>query len=265
MRIKTVIPVIVIVLILIAATIYFEFFKDKMRDPNLIEGSGSIEATEIQISTNVAGRIIIFPIEEGSTVKRGDLLVELDHNILQAQLEAAQANLENARQLYARMKTLYNAGSKSTQDYENALSNYKVAKANYKLIAVSIEDAILYAPIDATVLQKNLELGEMTFPGSSILTLGDLAHPWMKIYVSEKQLGLVKLGQRVEVKVDSFPDKTFSGQVIAISSKAEFTPKTIQTKEERIKLMYAVKIGISNPELELKPGMPADAEIRIKQ
>jgi HlyD family secretion protein len=263
MRVKTVVPLAVIGIILTISTIYFEFFKDKAQDPNLIEGSGTIEVTEIEISSKIAGRIIRLPVQEGKQVKKGDLLAELDHDTLQAQLEAARAHLENAEQLYLRVKTLYNAGSQSTQEYENALSKYKVARANYRLIAATINDALLYAPLDGTVLKKNLELGEMAFPGSSILMLGDLTNPWMKIYVPEKQLGLVKIGQNVEITVDSFPEKTFSARVTAISDQAEFTPKTIQTKEERVKLLYAVKISISNPDEDLKPGMPADARIEI--
>jgi HlyD family secretion protein len=265
MHLKTVIPIVVVVLILGAATLYFEFFRGNGENPNLIQGSGTIEVTEIQLSSKMAGRIVNLPVEEGTVVAKGDLLVELDHDMLQAQLDAAKATLQNAEQLYRRVKTLYNAGSQSTQDYENALSNYRVALANYKLMEASIRDATLSSPLNATVLQKNMEPGEMAFPGSAILTLGDLTNPWMNIYVTESDLGRVRLGQKAEVTVDSFPGKTFSGKVINIAEKAEFTPKTIQTKEERVKLMYAVKIAISNPGGELKPGMPADARIIVTE
>jgi HlyD family secretion protein len=265
MRIKTIIPLVFIGTILTISTIYFEFFKNGAQDPNLIDGSGTIEVTEIEISSKIAGRVVRLPVQEGDRVKEGDLLTELDHDTLQAQMEAARANLENAEQLYLRVKTLYKAGSQSTQEYENALSKYKVAKANYALVAAGINDALLYAPLDGTVLKKNLELGEMAFPGSSILILGDLTHPWIKIYVAEKWIGLINIGQSAEITVDSFPERTFSGRVTAISDQAEFTPKTIQTKEERVKLLYAVKISISNPEEKLKSGMPADARIEIGQ
>jgi HlyD family secretion protein len=114
------------------------------------------------------------------------------------------------------------------------------------------------------VLAKNLEKGEMAFPGSAIITLADLSKPWIKIYVDEKKLVLIKLGQKAYVKVDSFPDKKFPGVVVLISNKAEFTPRTIQTKDERVKLMYAIKISVENPEMELKPGMPADAAILLE-
>jgi HlyD family secretion protein len=263
MQKKTVIPVVAVVIIVLSSTVYFEFFKNNTQNLKIIAGSGTIEVTEIQLSAKIAGRLDSVTVEEGSFVKKGDLLVELDYKELQAQFDSAKANLDYALQRFNRVKTLYAAGNLSTQEYETALSQYKVAVANYKLISANIQNAMIYSPLDGTVLEKNLQAGETAFPGSSILTIGDLKNPWMKIYVTEKELGKVKLGQEVKIRVDSFPEKRFSGRVVLISDKAEFTPKTIQTKEERVKLMYAVKIAMQNPGLELKPGMPADAEIEI--
>jgi HlyD family secretion protein len=85
----------------------------------------------------------------------------------------------------------------------------------------------------------------------------------LKIYVSEEELGKVKLGQKADVTVDSFKDRTFEGKVIYISPEAEFTPKNIQTQDERTKLVFAVKIELKNPHFSLKPGMPADAVVHI--
>ena len=86
----------------------------------------------------------------------------------------------------------------------------------------------------------------------------------MNVYIPETQMGCVKLGQDVDIRVDSFPNETFKGKVTFISSKSEFTPKTIQTPEERIKLVFRVKVSIQNTNQRLKPGMPADAEVRLK-
>jgi HlyD family secretion protein len=160
---------------------------------------------------------------------------------------------------------LYKSGSVSKQALDNAETNYRMAKAGYNQISATILNAVIYSPINGTVLDTNLEVGEMAFPGTPILTLADLTRPWMYVYVNEVKLGHVKLGQKAMISVDSFPDKKFSGNVITISNKAEFTPKTIQTKEERVKLVFAVKIAIDNPDMSLKPGMPADAEIIIKE
>ncbi|HPD78101.1 MAG TPA: efflux RND transporter periplasmic adaptor subunit, partial [Spirochaetota bacterium] len=89
--------------------------------------------------------------------------------------------------------------------------------------------------------------------------------PWIYIYVNERELGRVKIGQKAKVTIDSYPNKFFDGTVVSISNKAEFTPKTIQTKDERVKLVFAVKVAVKNDEMILKPGMPADAEIIIAE
>ncbi|MBW2122501.1 MAG: efflux RND transporter periplasmic adaptor subunit, partial [Deltaproteobacteria bacterium] len=113
------------------------------------------------------------------------------------------------------------------------------------------------------VLSKNMERGEIALPGSSVLTLGDLKKVWLRAYINETDLGRVKVGQAAEVYTDTYPGKVYGGRISFISSKAEFTPKQIQTQEERVKLVYRIKIDIDNPRMELKSGMPADARIAM--
>ncbi len=120
---------------------------------------------------------------------------------------------------------------------------------------------ILTSPTAGVVLRKHVEPGEMIAAGTPVVTVADLEDIWLKIYIPEPQLGRVKLGQRAEVTTDSFRGKTYQGRIIFINSEAEFTPKNVQTQEERVKLVFAVKIGVQNPNQELKPGMPADARI----
>ena len=96
-----------------------------------------------------------------------------------------------------------------------------------------------------------------------LLTLGSLEKPWLRAYVHEKALGRIKLNQEVDVTTDSFPDKIYKGRISFISSQAEFTPKTVQTFEERVKLMYRIKVALDNPDNELKPGMPADGVVSL--
>ena len=98
---------------------------------------------------------------------------------------------------------------------------------------------------------------------SSLFQVADLGSVELVIYVSETELGKVKLGQNAEIYIDTYPDKTYQGRVTYISPEAEFTPKNIQTQEERTKLVFSVKIKIDNPEFELKDGMPADAQINL--
>jgi HlyD family secretion protein len=99
--------------------------------------------------------------------------------------------------------------------------------------------------------------------GKPVVLLGDLDHPWIKVYVPETSLGKIKLGTAARVFVDSFPQQPFQGTVSWISDQAEFTPKNVQTAEERVNLVYAVKVTIQNAQRKLKAGMPADAELLI--
>lgn len=120
------------------------------------------------------------------------------------------------------------------------------------------------SPVDGVVMLRNLEPGELVVPGAPIVRLAALDRVWLRVYVPETQLGRVKLGQAAEVTTDTYPDKRYPGRVIEIAQEAEFTPKNVQTKEERVKLVFGVKIEVENPERELKPGMPADAVIDVE-
>ena len=121
---------------------------------------------------------------------------------------------------------------------------------------------IFKAPYDGIITSRNIEPGEVVSPGQQALTLADLSRVYLKIFVGETDIGKVRPGQSVEIKIDTFPQKTFAGTVSYVSPEAEFTPKIIQTHKERVKLVYLVKVLVSNPNIELKPGMPADAWLR---
>jgi len=137
------------------------------------------------------------------------------------------------------------------------------ARAELAVNRTQLDDTVAVSPIDGVVLADAAEVGEVLAAGTSILTIGDLDRPWLRGYINERDLGRVKLGARVRVTTDSFPGKAYWGRVSFISSKAEFTPKQIQTPEERVKLVYRVKIDVGNPQRELKANMPADAEILL--
>lgn len=136
-------------------------------------------------------------------------------------------------------------------------------RAQIALIDAQLADTVAASPVGGVVLVKSADPGEVVAPGTTILSVGDIDHPWLRGYISESDLGRVKLGNEVRVTTDSFPGKVYKGRVTFISSEAEFTPKQIQTKEERVKLVYRVKIDVENPGRELKSNMPADAEIVV--
>lgn len=260
---RPILPLLVVVLSLVGLTLYFDVIRKREKETNIIEGSGTIEVTEIDVASKIMARIADVTVQEGDEVKKGDILVRLEGEELSAQEKSAIANYENALANYKRAKELYEAGSLSTRDFESISTAYQIAQANLDIASLSAKNSIIRAPIDGFIVSRNLNPGEIAFPGAAILTMADLRHCWIKIYIPETKLGLVKIGQKAEIFVDTFPNKKYEGKVVFISPRAEFTPKTVQTKDERTKLMFAVKIDLPNPDLELKAGMPADAKIYI--
>jgi HlyD family secretion protein len=144
-----------------------------------------------------------------------------------------------------------------------ALARKKQAAAALNLAETRRDYARLVSPIGGMVLSEDVESGEYVAPGTPVVTVGVFEHPWLRAYINETDLGRVKHGQKVRVTTDTYPDKEYEGRVSFIASEAEFTPKNVQTQKERVKLVYRIKIDVPNPEMELKPGMPADAEILL--
>jgi HlyD family secretion protein len=211
-------------------------------------------------------------------------------------LRQAEANLKLAEEEHIRIENLFAKQSATAQQKDNLETRLAVAKAQYDvakqalqklerfarpeeikqararldqaaaardLLKKTIADSTIVSPTSGIVTHKAVEQGEYVGPGTTLLTIADLATVRLEIFVPESELGKIRLGQSADVRIDSYPRRTFGGEVIFISPEAEFTPKNIQTREERVKLVYRVKIGIPNPEAILKPGMPADAEINL--
>jgi len=139
------------------------------------------------------------------------------------------------------------------------------SKASVALIDSQLSDTVAASPVDGVVLVKSADVGEILAPGTTVVTVGDIDHPWLRGYINETDLGKVKIGSQARVTTDSYPGKVYHGRVTFIASEAEFTPKQIQTQQERVKLVYRVKIEVENPGRELKSNMPADAEILLGQ
>jgi HlyD family secretion protein len=139
------------------------------------------------------------------------------------------------------------------------------SRANVALIDTQLSDTVAASPVDGVVLVKSADPGEVLAPGTTVVTVGDIDHPWLRGYINETDLGKVKIGSKVKLTSDSYPGKSYQGRVSFIASQAEFTPKQIQTQQERVKLVYRVKIDVENPNRELKSNMPVDAEILLNQ
>jgi len=309
--------------------IIFVFYAgcSSKEDNSEITASGTIETVNVTVSSKSAGQIKKLNFNEGDRVKSGDLLVELDHDLLDIQLRQAESgvdlanaqlkllksgarkedikqteellkqakiNLDLAKLDKERAIELYSGNASTKQQYDASIARYDVALAQYNsarenlqkvksiirpeeiesaqanlrravanadLLRETIEQCKIYAPVDGIVSKKFIETGENAVPGSSLLKISNLETVDLVIYIPETDLPKIKLGMDAEVKIDAFKDKTYTGKIIFISPEAEFTPKNIQTPDERTKLVFAVKIRVPNPQFELKPGLPADAKI----
>src|SRR6267142_1667279 len=154
--------------------------------------------------------------------------------------------------------------TRKQQDLLSRRAEVERARAQVGLIDSQIADTEVVSPIDGVVLVKSANTGEILAPGTTVVTIGDIEHPWLRGYINERDLGRVKLGTKAKVSTDSYPGKVYWGRVSFIASEAEFTPKQIQTSEERLKLVYRIKIEVDNPQHELKSNMPADAVLVLE-
>ncbi len=264
--------IIVLIIASIAGYLYWSDVQERSGGERL-EASGTIEAIDINVGTKVAGKIVTLNIREGDAIKSGDEIAVIDVPELYAQQRSAQAfensakaKADNAKADLDRITELFNNKMASDQQLDNARTtasslydNYLQAKASVDIAQVQISNSKILAPISGVVLVKAVEQGELIQSGGTIVTMADLRSLEMKIYIPETKLGKISLGKEVSIRVDSFPKETFTGKVVYISDRSEFTPKNIQTKEERVNQVFAIKIDIPNDSLRLKPGMPADA------
>jgi len=191
--------------------------------------------------------------EEANDVEyaRGQVLVA------QQRYDAAYFNLL-ALQTGADSPVVINAA----KELDKAKSALGQAEANLALVEAQISKLTIKAPLDGVILVRNVEPGEFVQPGAVALTMADLSNLTITVYIPEDRYGLISLGQTAEVKVDSFPDLTFSATVIHIADQAEFTPRNVQTVEGRSATLYAIKLSVQDPEGKLKIGMPGDVTFK---
>lgn len=208
---------------------------------------------------------------------------------------AARERMEEAERVLNRMRALYEGGAVSRQTLDSAATAFEVATAQHEqarkqaelvqsgaraervdaqraqvqqaaaVVAqmdAALEHALIRAPFAGIVTVRHREPGEAVAPGAPVLTLMNPSDRWVRIYVREDEIGNVALGQRAEIRTDADPDEVHAGRVTFIASSAEFTPRNVQTPEERVRLVYAVKVQVDgDPAMKLKPGVPADVRL----
>jgi HlyD family secretion protein len=293
-----------------------------------LEYSGTIESTELIVSSQLPGMIETLLFDKGDFVNNGDTLAIINHtkldlqlvqanakkdgiltqikmlkrgarkedrNLAKEALQQAEANLNVVTKNKERMEKLLASESITQKQYDDAIlafdianSRYISAKQNVKksksarpeqiellnsnlaqidasiaLIKQNINDCYITSPIPGQIVNRFIEKGEVVSFLSSLFKVIDLTKAELTIYVPETELAFIQLKQNVEIYIDAFTDKSFNGIITFISPEAEFTPKNIQTKDERTKLVFAVKIDIDNSDKILKIGMPADAVLKI--
>ena len=176
--------------------------------------------------------------------------------------DLAETAMKQSRAALARDQSLVDV---ARQNIATAAANIKNAVETLRLAKITLGYTTLRAPFSGVILVRQTELGEVMQPGTPVVTLADLDHIWLRAYVSETDLGKVRWNQPVTVTTDTYPGKKYLGRISFISSSAEFTPKSVETHEERVTLVYRIKIDVDNPNHELKPGMPADGLIQLGQ
>jgi multidrug resistance efflux pump len=184
---------------------------------------GTLEAREVSISSEVAARIMSIPVVEGQSVQAGDVLVKLDDAIPRLQYQLASA-------------------------------------ADQRVLALQLEHYTLRSPRAGLVARRSAQPGEVAVVGAPLMVIDDAADLDLTLYVLQRDLGRVHVGQSVRIEAEALGATRFSGEVTSLAGKAEFTPRTAQTLDDRLNQVFAVKAHVANPTLGLKPGMTVTAK-----
>lgn len=222
------------------------------------------EVTQYQLKAAQVG-LQMAEVGLSGTKQQVELLQHLRDNPLQliSQVHAAQAAYQQAEAtvLVAQANLTATKANPTAEDIAVAQAQVAEAEAALAKVQVQLDKLTLTAPRAGLISHKLVNPGELASPGRVLLELSDIDTVDLTVYMPETQIGQVKVGQRAQVDVDAYPGEVFEGVVTFIAPQAEFTPRNVQTKEERVNLVFGVKITLDNPDHRLKPGMPADAEI----
>lgn len=272
--------IIMIIITLAAVAVAFDALSiyKKHEAMRTVKVSGNIEGNDVRIAFRVGGQIEELIADEGWVLKTGDMVARLNKDELTklrdeaaAALKLAESQYELDKLDYVRAENLFKEGAISAQQrdaakttYDNDAANIDQQRAALELATIKLNDwADLKSPLNGYVVVKSALQGEVVQVGQPVFTAIDLNDIWVTAYINERDVGKIKYGQKAHVKTDTYPNKKYDGEISFISQQTEFTPKYIQTTEERVKYVYRIKVRVDNRSLDLKPGMPADAYITI--
>lgn len=251
-------PILVVVaivaLLAVGGAVWFFWNNAQERANQALGGSGTIEAQQTIISAQTAGKILKAPFAEGNPVKKGQVLYQLDPSLAKDQVKQAQAGLDAAN---AQLNQVKDDSASTDADIAAAQAQVDQAAVAVNMAKTQAGYSTVTAPVAGTASNKVADVGENAAPGSTLAVISDTRNLTVTIYVPETEIGKISLGQKGTVVTDS-STKEYPGKVTFISSQAEFTPASVETKDQRVKLVYQVKLSIDNTDGALKPGMPAD-------
>jgi HlyD family secretion protein len=253
--------VIVIVIVVLAAVGYYgyQYYQsNNAATASGLTGSGTIETDQIAITPQTSGRIIAAPSQEGVAVTKGEVIFRLDPTIANLQVKQAQVGVNAAQSNY---KDVEDASGSTSAQKDAAKAQLNQAKIALQMAQVQAGYTTITSPIDGVLTNIAADVGENAVPGGTLAILSNPASLTVTIYIPENQIGQVRVGQTGTLTTDSTA-KTYHGEVVFVNSQAEFTPSSIETKDQRVNLVYQVQLRITDPDADLKPGMPADVVLK---
>jgi len=307
---KWVTAILVLIIAAVGGGIAWQYLRQPALPESLASGNGRIEATEVDIATKYAGRLVDILVREGDMVEAAQVLARMDTEELEAQLREAEAELLRAREdkkyvaavvaqrkseldfaqkKFKRSQELVKKGHVSEERLDQDLTNERTANAALQAAKIKvveaeaviqaaiarterlktqIDDSTLTSPMRGRVIYRLAEPGEVLAAGGKVLTVLDLADVYMTIFLPTTLAGKVDVGSDARILVDALPDVAIPAKVSFIAARAQFTPREVETRTEREKLMFRVKVKI-NPELldrhieKVKTGLPGVAYVQL--
>lgn len=284
---RRVIAILVVLVVVMSALIGARLYMQKRALSGPSGGSGEIEGTVVDLSSRVGARVVKLSAVEGQAVKRGDLLLTLDCSDPEAQLAEAEARFASARAQAGAAETQRGVAERQAKRLEKlpddvaaasvdqstsgaigAGRQADAARAQVRATAAAVERArllvgecVIRAPRDAVVEDLPHEEGELTAPGTTLVRLVDLSALKATFYLPNAEVAAVKPGARAIVVADAWPGERFEGTVTTVAVEAEFTPRNIQTRSDRDRLVYPVEVAVQNRDGKLLAGMPVQVTI----